>query len=162
MNKTWTVIEKILGVLIGVWGIITLYSVTLTVANMFSRGYAAANHITYFQIFLAHHLNFLLALAGLFGGFMLVYNEKKGWMLSVISSALYIVNFFRSSQSNATSSSEPYYQYFKSYSAMALLFIAILVLLLQKPFLKKYHPNGKNWLWMIIIVAVLVIDKFIF
>ena len=162
MNKTWTIIEKIIGILIGIWGVISLYGVTNKIANVIRSGYAAANHLTYSQIFLDNHVYFLIAIASLFGGFMLAFNDKQGWMLSVISTVVYVVTFFRSSQTNAQGSDQPYFQYFKSYAVMALLFIAILILLLQKPFRKKYQPTRKNWMWMVIITTILVIDKLIF
>jgi hypothetical protein len=162
MSKSWTIIEKIAGVLLMLWGILALYSVTTTVANFSSYGYAASQHITYGQLFFSNHLNFLLALASLFGGFMLVVNDKKGWILAVICTALYTVTFFKSSQSSSQGKDQPYFQYFKSYSVMALLFLGTLILLMQKPFFKKYHPTLKNWLWMIIIIIILVTDKFIF
>lgn len=162
MNKTWTIIEKIIGVIIGIWGILTLYTVTSTIADMITRGYAAANHLTYFQLFLQNHLNFFLALATLFAGFMLVFNDKKGWLLCIICTALYVFTFFRSSQINSTDTSQPYYAFFKSYSVMALLFLAMLILLIQKPFRKKYSATAKNFLWIAVIIIAAIVDKIIF
>ena len=160
MNKTWLIIEKVIGVLIAVWGIIALYGLTIGVANMIRTGYVQG-HISYFQLFVQDHLNFLLALFALFGGFMLMFNDKQGWLLSIITTALYVVTFFISSQTNAANISQPYYTFFKSYSLMALLFLLILIVLIQKPFWKKYKPTIKTWLWIIIIAALLFIDKMI-
>ena len=161
MNKTWFVIEKIIGVLLGVWGIIALYGISTTVADMVNSGFAAVKHITIVQLILQNHLKFLIAIGSLFGGALLLFNDKQGWMLSVIATALFIVLLTQSSQANATDSSQPYYAFFKSYSLMALLFIIILILLIQKPFRKKYKVTTKNWLWIVGITAVLVIDKFL-
>jgi len=158
MNKAWLIIEKIIGAFLFVWGIITLYSLTTIILNMTRHGYAAAQHITYFQLFLGSHINFFLAVASIFGGFMLVFGDKPGWFLSVVCSALYIVTFFRSSQANIEST-QPFYSFSKSYTLMSLLFLLILILLVQKPFIKKYHATPKNWLWAAAIVILVIIDK---
>lgn len=161
MNKTWLIIEKVIGVLLCIWGIVALYTVTSTIANMFKLGYIASQHITYFDIFIGAHLNFFLAVAAVVGGFMLVFGDKPGWFLSVICCALYVVTFFRSSQAN-TLSSQPYYIFSKSYSVTSFLFLIILILLIQKPFLKKYRVTAKNWVWISIIITSAIIDKIIF
>ena len=161
MNKLWLIIEKIIGVSLFIWGIITLYTLTTNILNMTRHGYAAAQHITYFQLFFGSHINFFLAVAAIFGGFMLVFGDKPGWFLSIVCCALYIVTFFRSSQANMENT-QPYYAFFKSYSIMALLFLAMFVLLIQKPFRKKYQATAKNWLWIAIIIIVVIIDKIIF
>jgi cell division protein FtsW (lipid II flippase) len=90
-----------------------------------------------------------------------VFGDKPGWFLSIVCCALYVVTFFRSSQANMEST-QPYYAFFKSYSIMALLFLAMLILLIQKPFRKKYQATAKNWLWIAIIIIVVIIDKIIF
>lgn len=161
MNKNWIIIEKIIGVLLAIWGIIALYGTTTTIANMVNSGFAAAKQITTLQLILQNHLKFLIAIGSLFGGAMLLFNDKQGWILSVISTALFAVSFTQSSQENARDTSQPYHEFFKSYSLMSLLFIIVLILLIQKPFRKKYQVTTKNWLWIIVITAVLVIDKFL-
>lgn len=159
MNKTWTIIEKVIGVLLTIWGIIALYGITTTVADMVNSGFAAVKQITIFQLILLNHLGFLIAIGSLFGGPMLLFNDKQGWMLSVIATALFVLSLTQSSQANARDSSQPYHDFFKSYSLMSLLFMIVLILLIQKPFRKKYEVTAKNWLWIIGITAVLIIDK---
>src|SRR3954451_22187465 len=160
MNKSWIIIEKIIAVLLFVWGIIALYGGASTVLNISRSGYAIINHISYLNLLLKNHINFLLALVAIFSGFLLLFNDKEGWFLSVICVALYVVTFIESAQATATNSSTPYFAFSKSYSLMALLFLGILILLIQKPYIKKYHVTLKNWLWMISIVFVLILDKF--
>jgi hypothetical protein len=159
VNKTWTIIEKIIGVLLSVWGIIALYGVASAILNISHSGYALMNHISYFDLLLKNHVNFLLALAAIFSGFLLLFNDKEGWLLCVICSALYVVTFITSSQASSTDKSKPYFEFSKSYSLMALLFLVMLILLVQKPFLKKYHVTFKNWFWIIAIVVLVIADK---
>src|SRR4051812_24292772 len=117
------------------------------------------NHISYLDLLLKNHVNFLLALVTIFSGFLLLFNDKEGWLLCVICSALYVVTFAMSSQANSTDKSKPYFEFSKSYSLMALLFLVMLILLIQKPFIKKYQVTIKNWLWIITIVVIIMADK---
>ena len=162
MNKTWVIIEKIIGTALTAWGMVVLYNVIATVLDMITSGFSHSVKITYLQLFERNHLNLLLSLAAVFGGVMLWFNDKKGWLLSIICASLYFVTFIMSSHANSKDSLQPYFEFHKSYSLMALLFLAILILLIQKPFWKKYQPTTRNWLWVIAITVVLLIDKFVF
>lgn len=162
MYKTWIVIEKIIGTVLTAWGMFVLYNVLTMMLDMVNSGFTKSVKISYPQLFERNHLNLLLSLAAVFAGVMLWFNDKKGWLLSIICASLYFVTFIRSSEANSKDSSQPYFEFYKSYSLMALLFLAILILLLQKSFWKKYQPTKRNWLWVIIITVVLLIDKFAF
>jgi hypothetical protein len=159
MNKAWTIIEKVIAVLLSIWGIIALYGVASAVSSMSHSSYAIVKHISYFQLLLNNHLYFLLALVTIFSGFLLLFNDKLGWVLSTSCVAVYMITFFRTSQASSTDSSQLYYVFSKSYSLMALLFLIMLALLIQKPFIKKYHVTFKNWILVAVIVTVLILDK---
>lgn len=161
MNKTWFFIEKNIGALISIWGIIALFGVVNAMNNAINNGYTSSQNITYGQLIFQNHLSILLAIASVFGGVMLISNDKRGWMLCVICVAMFIVSFVWSSRMNATDTERPYHDFFKGYAIMAFAFMALLILLLQKPFRKKYQPTLKNWLWMLFVTAILVIDKII-
>ena len=128
MNKTWAIIGKIIAVLLSIWGVIALYGVASAVSNMAYSSYAITKHISYFQLLLNNHLYFLLALVTIFSGFLLLFNDKSGWVLSTSCVAVYMITFFRSSQASSIDNSHPYYVFFKSYSLMALLFLVMLIL----------------------------------
>jgi len=162
MNKTWLIVEKIIGTALTGWGMVVLYNVTTTVLDMITSGFSHSVKITYLQLFERNHLNLLLSLATVFAGIMLWFNDKKGWLLSIICAALYCVTFLKSSRANSIDSTQPLFEFHKSYALMALLCLIIFILLIQKPFWKKYQPTKRNWLWVIVITAVLLIDKFVF
>jgi hypothetical protein len=131
VSKTWTIIEKIIGTVLMAWGLVVLYNVLRMMLDMVNSGFTTSAKITYLQLFGRNHLNLLLSLAAVFAGAMLWFNDKKGWLLSIICTTLYLVTFIRSSQANSKDASQAYFEFYKSYSLMALLFLVILILLLQ-------------------------------
>lgn len=159
MSKTWTIIEKVIGVLIGVWGVFALYGITDTLAQMIHTGYAEVNHLTTGTLILKHHLNFLLAVGSLFSGFLLMFGYREGWLFSIVCCVLYVMSLYQSSMLNAMDTSKPYNAFFKSYSMVALLFLIFAILLLQKPFWKKYRPTSRELFRTLLVFAVLVLDK---
>jgi hypothetical protein len=162
MQKNWLILEKIIGGLLAIWGMIVLYNTTAVVLKSINYGHVPPPNLSYMRVFKTTHLYFLLALATMFGGTLMVFNDKEGWLLSVTCTAMYTVTFLMSARFNSTASTQPYFQFFKCYSLMAFLFLAITILLLQKPFRQKYHVRRKNWAWMIAILILLIIDKIIF
>lgn len=162
MNKTWLVIEKVSGILIAAWGALSLYSVVHTIWQMINTGYVAAGNTTYGNIIAFNHLNIIVSLIGLYGGILLVLNDKNGWILSVIATAMFTISLFVSSRINSANSTLAWSANFKSYGLLALLFLVIFIVLLLKPFRQKYQPTAKQWMRVTIIMSVLVLDKIIF
>jgi hypothetical protein len=162
MSKTWLIIEKTIGSLLTIWGMIALYNITMVVLQTINYGHVPPPNLSYMRVSKMNHLNFLLALASMFAGVLMVLKDKEGWLLSIICSSMYTITFFISARFNSKGSTQPYFEFFKSYSLMALLFFLFVILLIQKPFGQKYHPTTKNWIWIIVILIVLIIDKMIF
>jgi hypothetical protein len=162
MQKNWIIIEKIIGGLLAIWGMVVLYNTTAVVLQSINYGHVPPPNLSYTHVFKMNHLYFLLALATMFGGALMIFNDKEGWLLSFICTATYAIAFFISARFNSQAATQPYSQFFKGYSLMALLFLTITILLIQKPFRQKYHPTTKNWIWTISILGILIIDKIIF
>jgi hypothetical protein len=163
MQKNWLIIEKIIGGLLAIWGMIVLYNITTVVLQSINYGHVPPPpNLSYMRVFKTNHLYFLLALATMFAGALMIFNDKEGWLLSIICAAMYTTTFFMSAKFNSTATTKPYFQFFKSYFLIALLFIAITILLIQKPFRQKYQITTKNWVWTVGILLILIIDKLIF
>jgi hypothetical protein len=162
MNKNWLIIEKITGSLLATWGMIVLYNTTRVVLESINYGQVPPPNLSYMRVFKMNHLYFLLALATMFAGTLMVFNDKQGWLLSIICTVMYAIAFFMSARFNSKATTQPYFQFFKSYALMVLPFLAITILLIQKPFRQKYQVTAKNWIWVIAIIIVLIIDKIIF
>lgn len=162
MQKNWIIIEKIIGGLLAIWGMVVLYNTTAVVLQGINYGHVPPPNLSYMHVLKMNHLYFLLALATMFAGTLMVFNDKDGWLLSVICTAMYAIVFFISARFNSQAATQPYFQFFKGYFLMALLFLAVTILLIQKPFRQKYHVTTKNWILTISILGILIIDKIMF
>src|SRR5204862_4614581 len=98
MNKNWLIVEKIVGSLIAIWGIVVLYNTTAVVLESINYGHVPPPNLSYMRVFKMNHLNFLLSLATMFAGILLVFNDKDGWLLSIICVAMYAITFFMSAR----------------------------------------------------------------
>ena len=159
MNKKWSVAEKVIGILITIWGIFTLYSVVSNVYGTISSGFLNSGHTTYLHLLQTNHLNVVLSLASIFGGTFLLFNDKTGWLLSLICSSMYAVLLFISATTNHVNNKQTGIFFYQSYSVTAILFAIILILLFQKPFRGKYKPTEKNWRNAAFILIILIADK---
>lgn len=162
LNKAWTIIEKIIAVLLVIAGVFLLYNEVSVIAEVLSSGYIITGKATYLQLVQVHFLPVVLSIISLFGGYMLFFNEKAGYMLSIIATALFGFLFFISSRSNAADTKLAFAAFYKSYGLTAIVFFAFLIVLLLNPFRQKYQPTLKNWLWLAMILLLLIIIKMIF
>jgi len=159
MNKKWLTIEKTAGVIITVWGMVTLYSVSSNIYSMVSTGFAQTLAASYLQIFQKNHLSIVVSIVSIFGGILLLYGDKPGWILSVTGSCLFAVILFMSATDNKNDATQTARFFYQSYSVMAIIFAVITILLLQKPFREKYKPTTKNWRIIGLILLIAIIDK---
>lgn len=162
LNKVWTVVEKIIAIILVIAGIFLLYNEVSLIADVLNSGYIITGKATYLQLLQVHLLPVVLSIVSLFGGFMLLFNDKTGWILSVIATALFGFLFFISSKSNALDTKLAFATFYKSYGVTAILFFISLLVLLLKPFREKYHPTAKNWLLIAGTLIVLILVKMIF
>ena len=159
ISKGWNIIEKVIAVILTISSAIVLYNEVSIIAGIVTSGYTAKNGSTYWQLLKMHHLPVVISLIGLFGGSMLFFNDKRGWMLSLIAAAMFGVLFYLSSKSNAANNMLPFASFYKSYGITSIICIVFFIILLWKPFRKKYKPAFKNWLWLAGILALLIVDK---
>lgn len=155
----WNTLEKIMAIIIAAACLFILYSEVAVVAGIIRSGYMSSGKQTYLQLIQAHHLPVILGIAGLFGGSMMLFNDKTGWILSLITTIMFGVLFFVSSRSNALNGSLAFASFYKSYGITSIIWFVFFLLLLLKPFRRKYHPTAKNWLWITAVVLVLILDK---
>ncbi|CAN5426980.1 hypothetical protein BH10BAC2_BH10BAC2_19070 [soil metagenome] len=162
LNKVWTIIEKIIAILLVIAGIFLLYNEVSVIADVLNSGYIITGKATYLQLLQVHFLPVVLSIVSLFGGCMLFFNDKTGWILSVIATAMFGFLFFISSRSNASDTKLAFATFYKSYGLTAILFFVFFILLLLRPFREKYQPGVKNWIWLTAILLLLIITKMIF
>ncbi len=162
MNKKWIVTEKIIACLIMLWGIYTLYSVSSTVYGLVSTGFIASGNTSYLDVVKGNHLNIIISIASIYGGTLLLFNEKAGWLLSLICSSIFALSLFMSAATNRNDIKQKDAFFYQSYSLTGIAFLVIIVLLLQKYFREKYNPTAKNRKMVGLVLLVLIIDKILF
>src|SRR2546423_15723448 len=85
-SNYWLLTEKIVGCILLLWSMAVLYSILSVIADMFRSGYIAAGIISFSSIVIINHLMIIISILCLFGSWMLLYKDKTGWALCVVSS----------------------------------------------------------------------------
>ena len=159
LSKGWSVAEKIIAVILAAGSVFVLYSEVSLIAQTIRSGYLESTQQSYMKLIQMHHLPVLVSVLGLFGGCMMLFNDKTGWILSLIATAMFGFLFFVSSRSNAANSTFAFSSFYKSYGVTSLTCFLLFILLLVAPLRKKYKPTSKNWMWIVGLILILVLDK---
>ena len=162
LNTGFTVLEKIIAIIIAAGSLIILYYEVSLVADFITSGIAKTGKTSYGELIKVHHLPLIVSVLGVFGGCMLLFNDKKGWILSLIATAMFGMIFLISSRTNAIGGSLTYAGFYKSYGITAIASFIMFILLLLNPFRQKYAPTAKNWAWIFGAIILLLADKLIF
>src|SRR3954470_20679721 len=90
----WLLLEKLIGIILLFWSGFVVYTMVSNIGDKFSSGYAATQNITVASIVAQTH--FIIIISGLciFGSCMLLFKDKTGWFLSVVSSFMFGVSLF--------------------------------------------------------------------
>ncbi len=166
LPKPWLISEKIIGIIITLWGMATLYSITHTVYNMLSTGaetgFLRPENISYVKLLGTYHLNFLLSIATLYAGFNLVFNSREAWFMCLVAAFMYTILLLTSAGGSSKGAHQIAVVHNYSYLIAAVIALAVFILLLQKPFRKKYQPKTREWIITIGIMLLLLLDNAIF
>jgi hypothetical protein len=158
----WLLAEKIIGCILLLWSIFVLGGILSFVSGMFRSGYIAAGNTSLSSIAKKNHLIIIISILCIFGSWLLLFRDKTGWIICIVSSLIYGINLLMSSRSKAVDSKLPFAEHYKSYGFAALFFFVIFLLLLLKPIRAKYHPSTKTWIIISGIILLCILDKIIF
>ena len=162
LNTGFTIIEKMIALLIALGSLVILYYEVSLIYDFVTSGIIQTGKMSYWDVIKGHHLPVLVSILGVFGGWMMLFNDKKGWQLSLIASAMLGVIFLISSRTNAADANSTFAGFYKSYGYTAIGFLLVFVVLLLAPFRRKYQPAAKDWAWIAGIIALLIVDKLVF
>ena len=153
MRKSWNIIETVIATLLQAWALFYIYSLVdrLKVAGGVSM---PAN-----LWIKAFHINFLLGVLCFLGGIGLLYDKRWGWVSSIICTLAFAGFMLVSGRNGVTAQKNVHMMASVSYLIVAALFIALFILLVQKPFRIKYKPNFLTWLLIGGALVLVVIDK---
>jgi hypothetical protein len=139
-----------------------LYNIVTVLANMSGSHFITHGKITYGSVVLKNHLTIILSLLCLFGSCFLLFKDRTGWALCVITSLIYGINLFLSSRSKAGNDKLPMAEYYKSYGIAALVFLTMFVLLILKPIRSRYSPTIRTWIIIAAAILLFIIDSLVF
>lgn len=166
MKKSFTYSEKAIGTFLIVVGAVFLY-VNLYTIIIFIEFSQKFSHFTWKDISIlklirTYHFEILLDTLMITSGLLILLNKKSGWILALTTSAVTVflciknlVSLFGTPLMTGVNKTE----LLLLNSILLLVFLLILFFLLSKTLRIKYHPTKKT-LWIIVmVVAVLLIDK---
>lgn len=164
MTKSWTIFEKITGILQIIFGLVLIYILIWAINIKLNQVFKiTGSDISFFKIFYTHHYNFILSLLGIVSGVLLIRNNKIGWILSISTWFSYSIGTIFTTWKIALGNSnfEIYSGHYIIYGLMIIIFLIMGILLISKEFRKKYSPNRKSWVLLILITAFFILDRLI-
>jgi hypothetical protein len=89
MTSCFTTVEKIISIILIIWGGLSLYVSIQSTYYLFDIGFKSGKitwqSISVFKVFKNYHLPFLLPVATTFAGIFLFVNKKIGWTTALIT-----------------------------------------------------------------------------
>ena len=166
MKIKWRIIEKTIGVTQILWGLgILLFAFwgLTQLWEVFGRNSEfPSEKISLAKVFVKSHFSIVISVLSIFGGIALLWEKKAGWVASIIVNLTFFVSYFISlfyQKSPGASIAEMDTNTLFLTSLLNLIFISICGLLMAGYFRKKYNPDSKTWLFLILLTVVLAADR---
>jgi hypothetical protein len=167
MTKKWTTIQIIIASILQAWALHFIYTFTEQIINRLHQGAqlkvikSADISASFGSLFRLYHINYFTAILAFCGGFALIYDKKWGWIASAASSLIFM-GFMLVSGRNGVIGQGSKGGYSISYLVAGLVFAAMFILLVLKPFRVKFQANFANWLVIGGLAMLVLIDKQVF
>ena len=168
MNKNWTKLEKSIGLLQIILGIITISFTIWAINNNLQLLIEYSNYawedISLLKIAKDNHPSILLGFLAILSGILLFRNNLIGWITSVSTWLIYGLTFIMMTLKvvvNKTNILVSNLDYIIIGFITSLCFILAL-LISSKQFRLKYSPTYKSWLIVGLTNLIFITDKFIF
>jgi hypothetical protein len=166
MKKGWFITEKVIATILQAWSLFYLYSISVEIYKNLHMGVLTGQlkkeDLDFAELFKAFHFNYIAGLVCLYAGLVLMYDKKKGWIAAIISTLIFAGFMLVSGRNGVVKNNNPHIMTSVSYLIAAAVFTAMFVLLVLKPFRVKYQPTFANWLFIIGVIIVAIIDKTLF
>jgi hypothetical protein len=162
MTKRFTILEKIIASIFILSGVLMFYTswdyfvylLNWTKEYMPLKKY----EISYYKVFKNYHLSFLLPLASIFAGILLLLSKKAGWVISVIvllincDTGIYLLYKMGCLKAPDTTS-------LVIVITMLVIIVLLLIVLMLKPFRLKYKPTKQIFLIVAITTGIIILDR---
>jgi hypothetical protein len=160
MSKPWRIFEKSIAVLQIIIGLFIASQIIFDMYNLNEYFKFSGKDLSYSNFFIKRHFSLLEILLLIISGILLFKSNVKAWVASVviwitfgIGSFLSISKLLEQHHDSWTNRGVLFY------IIIAILFISIATLMMTSEFRKKYHPNSKHWLAIVIIVIIITMDR---
>lgn len=158
LNKNWTIIEQLIGLLLIVSGAVILYLLFSEMhANLNMYRIVAAlsgEEFSYFELIKNVNLYILVPFAGIVGGVLLLYNKQFGWYLSCLASICSLILYTYITYRIVEASSGGLWIWI----TFSFLYSFVFGILFKQQILEKYTPNAKGMLIGLIVIIACVLD----
>ncbi len=168
MNKTYNVIEKVISVILVLFGIFILWlSLDLLldkldiVVRSNDNSYSGLSHY-YYGYLRDFHLVVIFALLSIISGILLLKSKKNGWLLSVIVFIGFPISILLRNWLNPESD-------FHNPGNSTIITIGVTVLVLfvgvlhfAKPFKIRYRVNSTDVFYILLSIGLIIIDVYAF
>jgi hypothetical protein len=157
--------EKIISLLLILWGCFSLYFLSKEYYLIFSYGFESGKlswqEISLFKIFKNFHLIFILPCLTVFAGIFLALNKKIGWVTALIVLLLNALLIFIPSNKSWSIIEKRDFDTIAILIVTELLFFGLFYTLLLKPFRLKYAPVNSAVKVVILTTVLVLLDKII-
>jgi len=157
MTRNWYITEKIISLALIIWGGLLLYYSSRGI--LLVSDFVSIQDFSVWTTFKYYHLLFILPLATIIAGLLLLFDKRAGWTMALITLLLNALVFLIPKDKytdNFNSNDNGLIAFMLLSSIVCLTTFAIL---LFKPFQVKYNPTKKTWWTIAIITSVILLDK---
>jgi hypothetical protein len=157
MTRNWYITEKIISLALIIWGGLLLYYSSRGILLL--SDFVSSQDFSVWTTFKYYHLLFILPLATIIAGLLLLFDKRTGWTMALMTLLM-----------NAFVFSIPKDKYTNNFDLnssgfiVSMLFFSIVCLtsffiLLRKPLQIKYNPTKKTWLTIAVLTLFILLDK---
>lgn len=163
MSKNYTIFEKVISVILIIWGGIILYELSGNMITMYRGGVrleiVRPGLPAAFKVLLHFGVPLIVSIAAIISGILLLFNKKTGWVIAIIvllTEALFPVLFLILYKVKPVTPYETDVNLVLFGAIWCLIFATMLSLLLLKPFRLKYSPNSAIYLIIIVVTGLVL------
>lgn len=159
MKVNYPLLEKIIAMLLFVWGGLLLFTISRFLYIIL--GHISWQSFSVSRFFKNFHLNILLPTVTLIAGILLFFGKRIGWILALIATFLNGILIYIPADMNDRKLQEMEVYSLIGISLVSLLCLTSFCILLLKKFRAKYSfTNGT--IWIVAMISILVtLDKII-
>jgi len=166
MVKTRKIIEKIIGIILilwggsylffFIWGQYILLEHTLPLLNI------SWDDLSILKAIKNYH-SLIIYLLSMFAGLTLILNKRVGWSTSLIVSITSVIIIIRglifllTNHTEVIDKDQIYLYLFLG--VFLIIFILILIFLTNKKTIIRYNPNKTTWWFIVVFVGIIFLDR---